>query len=105
VTAYTDKIRHSIVFKVNRRCTKCGICAQVCPARNITVSETDGIAPIRSDKCEACYACIHWCPANAIETMTKLHSHYHHPNIKPEQLNPQQNTEEAKEEAHGEPVI
>jgi ferredoxin/flavodoxin len=88
VKTYTDVRRHSIKFKVDQRCTKCGICAQVCPARNIVVSEDKGLAPIRSDKCEACYACIHWCPANAIATKTKLHSHYHHPNIKPDQLNP-----------------
>lgn len=88
VKVYTDMRRRSLVFKVDRRCTKCGICAQVCPAKNIIVSESMGSAPIRSDKCEACYACIHWCPANAIATKTRLHRHYHHPNIKPDQLNP-----------------
>jgi ferredoxin/flavodoxin len=87
VKAYTDARRHSIVFRIDHRCTKCGICAQVCPAHNIIVDGETGMAPIRSDKCEACYACIHWCPANAIATKTKLHSHYHHPNIRPEQLN------------------
>jgi ferredoxin len=105
VSAYTDTIRHKLVFKINHHCTRCGICAQVCPAQNITVNENKGIAPVRSDKCEACYACVHWCPANAIATMTRLHSHYHHPNIKPEQLNPQQGIGEIKEEAHGESVI
>jgi ferredoxin/flavodoxin len=88
VKVYTDVRRRSIVFKVDQRCTKCGICAQVCPAQNIVVSKDEGLAPVRSDKCEACYACIHWCPANAIMTTTRLHSHYHHPHIKPEQLNP-----------------
>jgi ferredoxin/flavodoxin len=88
VKAYTDVRRHSLVFRVDQHCTKCGICAQVCPARNIVVDENTGLAPIRSDKCEACYACIHWCPANAIATKTKLHRHYHHPNISPGQLNP-----------------
>ncbi|MDR1082433.1 MAG: 4Fe-4S dicluster domain-containing protein, partial [Coriobacteriales bacterium] len=88
VKLYTDARRRSMTFRIDKRCTKCGICAQVCPAHNIVVDEANGFAPIRSDKCEACYACIHWCPANAITTKTKLHSHYHHPNIKPEQLNP-----------------
>jgi ferredoxin/flavodoxin len=88
VKAYTDRRRQSIKFKIDQRCTKCGICAQVCPARNIVVRGDAGLAPIRSNRCEACYACIHWCPANAIATKTKLHSHYHHPNIKPDQLNP-----------------
>jgi ferredoxin/flavodoxin len=88
VKVYTTVRRRSMVFKIDQRCTKCGICAQVCPAQNIVVNKDKGLAPIRSDKCEACYACIHWCPANAIMTKTRLHSHYHHPNIKPEQLNP-----------------
>lgn len=92
VKFYTDKRRKTIVFKINSRCRKCGICAQVCPAQNITMYEGSVPAPIRSDKCEACYACLHWCPANAIGTMTRLHSHYHHPHIKPEQLNPVQST-------------
>jgi ferredoxin len=88
VKGYTDLRRRSLVFTVDQRCTKCGICAQVCPAQNIVVDEETGLAPIRSDKCEACYACIHWCPANAITTKTGLHRHYHHPNIKPDQLDP-----------------
>ncbi|MCL1847699.1 MAG: ferredoxin family protein [Coriobacteriia bacterium] len=95
VMAYTKKRRKSLFLKVNEQCKKCGICAQVCPAQNIimTGDENGGPAPIRSDKCEACYACLRWCPANAIGTKTKLHSRYHHPNIKPEQLNPVQSTE------------
>lgn len=88
VKAYTDSRRRSLSFRVTERCTKCGICVQVCPARNIQVHPDQPIAPIRSDKCEACYACMHWCPAQAITTLRPLHTHYHHPNIKPEQLNP-----------------
>jgi ferredoxin len=88
VKVFTDTRRRSIVFKVNKHCTKCGICVQVCPAKNIVVRPGETVAPIRSDKFEACYACMHWCPANAITTMTPIHTHYHHPNIKPEQLNP-----------------
>jgi ferredoxin/flavodoxin len=88
VKAYTDLRRRSLVFKVDQRCTKCGICALVCPAKNIVIGPDRQPAPVRSDKCEACYACIHWCPANAIATKTRLHSHYHHPNIRPEQINP-----------------
>jgi hypothetical protein len=34
---------------------------------------------------------MHWCPANAITTVVPLHTHYHHPNIKPDQLNPKKN--------------
>ena len=88
VRTYTNARRKSIVFTINDRCTRCGICAQVCPAQNIIVSEDGVIAPVRSDKCEACMACIHWCPSSAVNTATKLHGRYHHPDIEPRQLNP-----------------
>jgi ferredoxin len=87
VKKFTQLRRKSIVFHVDKRCKKCGICAQVCPANNIVIGEDGDVAPIRSDKCQACYACLHWCPANAIGTRRLLHAHYHHPNIKPDQLN------------------
>ncbi|MBO6040600.1 MAG: 4Fe-4S binding protein, partial [Oscillospiraceae bacterium] len=44
-------------------CIRCGICARVCPANNITVSE-EGVR--FSDHCEVCYACLNNCPQNAI---------------------------------------
>ncbi|MBR4164371.1 MAG: EFR1 family ferrodoxin [Solobacterium sp.] len=49
-------------YIVNDQCIKCGICAKVCPANNITV--TDRV--YFSDHCEVCYACLHHCPKNAI---------------------------------------
>ena len=50
-------------YIVNDDCIKCGICAKVCPADNITV--TDRV--VFSDHCEDCYACLHNCPKNAIQ--------------------------------------
>lgn len=49
-------------YIVDESCIKCGICAKVCPADNITV--TDKV--IFADRCEVCYACLHNCPQNAI---------------------------------------
>lgn len=49
-------------YTVNNNCIRCGICAKVCPANNITV--TDKVT--FSDRCEVCYACLHNCPQNAI---------------------------------------
>ena len=50
-------------YIVNDQCIRCGICAKVCPANNITVTD-NGIS--FADRCEVCYACLHNCPQNAI---------------------------------------
>ncbi len=55
-----DTAQHYIV---NEKCIHCGICAKVCPADNITVTDTEVLF---SDCCEVCYACLHNCPQNAI---------------------------------------
>lgn len=49
-------------YIVNDSCTKCGVCATACPAKNIRV--TDAVK--FSDHCEGCLACVHICPQNAI---------------------------------------
>jgi ferredoxin len=50
-------------YIVNEQCIHCGICAKVCPADNITVTDEEVSF---SDRCEVCYACVHNCPQNAI---------------------------------------
>lgn len=56
----TDKNAQSYI--INSDCTKCGICAKVCPVSNVTVSDSVHF----SDCCEGCLACVHLCPQNAI---------------------------------------
>ena len=97
VNLYTLSHRKRVVFHIGENCKSCGICVQVCPARNIELKDlkaentTDSSgkkrAPMRSDKCQACYACLHWCPANAISTSRRLHNRYHNPQVTPDQLN------------------
>ena len=53
----------ALSYTVNGSCIRCGICAKVCPANNITVTE-NGVT--FSDHCEVCYACLHNCPQSAI---------------------------------------
>lgn len=50
------------------KCIGCGTCALVCPARCIVMA--DGVAErdaVAGAGCNACLACIHACPAHAIE--------------------------------------
>jgi ferredoxin len=49
-------------YIVNEDCIRCGICAKVCPANNITVLKD----VVFGYRCESCYACLHNCPKNAI---------------------------------------
>ena len=49
-------------FKVTDQCTKCGICARVCPAGNIAVDDS----VVFGNACENCFACVNLCPAHAI---------------------------------------
>ncbi len=52
----------ALEYIVNDDCILCGICAKVCPANNITVTDKVEF----SNHCEVCYACLHNCPKNAI---------------------------------------
>jgi len=51
------------------KCTGCGACAQVCPARAIDMSDEDGKRTVKFDysKCIFCASCEEICPDDAIE--------------------------------------
>jgi ferredoxin len=65
-------------FILQDTCTKCGICAKVCPVENIKL--TDG-KPAWLNHCEHCLACLQWCPVEAIQYGKKTigRKRYHHP--------------------------
>ena len=48
---------------VTEACTHCGLCGDVCPVNNVTVSE-DSV--VFGSNCAECFACIHWCPQRAV---------------------------------------
>jgi len=66
-------------FTVSCSCTGCGICAKVCPVKNITVSAGQ---PEFGHRCEHCISCLHCCPAKAIDYgMSQRRTRYVHPEI------------------------
>lgn len=68
-------------YIVEDTCTKCGICASICPVGNIKL--VDG-KPTWHQNCEQCMRCIQWCPVEAIQLgkATKVRKRYHHPSVK-----------------------
>jgi ferredoxin len=67
-------------FWADDKCTNCGICARVCPAKNITIESGK---PLWHHTCEQCFACLQWCPTEAIQygTRTVRFERYRHPDI------------------------
>lgn len=49
-------------YMISQDCTHCGICAKICPAGNITVTDT----VMFNNQCEGCLGCVHMCPQNAM---------------------------------------
>lgn len=49
-------------------CTQCGFCLEICPVQAI-YRDDNGIIRIREETCVGCYACVGFCPEEAM--------HYH----------------------------
>lgn len=67
-------------FILQDTCTKCGICARVCPVENIKLVEG---RPTWLHHCEHCLACLQWCPVEAIQYGKKTigRKRYRHPRV------------------------
>lgn len=78
-TAYPNNFRG---ITADDSCIGCGLCAQLCPMGNISVS--DGRAVI-GDMCATCLTCFHWCPREAVwmsrQENIARRSKYHHPDV------------------------
>ena len=68
-------------FWVDENCTSCGTCVKVCPVSNI---ELINKRPVWLHRCEQCFACLQWCPAEAIQCgkNTVGRKRYRNPEIK-----------------------
>jgi len=62
---YFIRGRKTSKFRLNSKCTGCGLCARICPADAIEIK--DGRAAWVKDRCDLCLACLHRCPFWAIE--------------------------------------
>lgn len=61
-------------------CINCRICEKICPMDNIIFKDEK---PHWGANCEACHACVHWCPQNAINIgKSKGRLQYQNPAIK-----------------------
>jgi len=67
-------------FWADGKCTSCAICSKVCPVGNITLREGK---PCWNRRCEQCFACLQWCPEEAIQygKKTPRYERYHHPEV------------------------
>ena len=54
---YTDKL------KIHTGCIGCGLCASLCPMKNISIKNGKAVS---RNKCTMCYRCISQCPQKAI---------------------------------------
>lgn len=68
-------------FWTDDNCNGCGICEQVCPAKDIIIV---GNKPKWLNKCEQCLACMQWCPQKSIQykKSTIKRGRYTHPEVK-----------------------
>lgn len=73
-------------FSVDEKCISCKICSKVCPANNIEI--VDGNPKWKLDNCQFCFACVQWCPKDAIQykKTTIGIERYHQPEIEVTEL-------------------
>ncbi|MDR2395262.1 MAG: EFR1 family ferrodoxin [Endomicrobium sp.] len=66
---WKGKLFQKIVkFKIQKKkCIKCGLCAKICPAKNIDFNGT--YPTFKAQNCQICMRCISYCPQKAIKSV------------------------------------
>lgn len=52
--------------KVDEYCIKCGLCARICPMKNLNLTTKE---IVHNDNCMICYRCVNACPKKAITVL------------------------------------
>jgi ferredoxin len=86
-TEWPDTHKHKIAYKIdlwlfekfcsfsgkrlhaNKNCTKCGLCAKLCPVDNISMTDK---GPKWSNNCQQCVRCVYFCPQQAVKSCLEL---------------------------------
>ena len=58
-------------FHSDSKCTGCGICEEVCPSQKIIMKNNKPLWQ-RNVECYNCYACLNFCPKEAIQIYSKI---------------------------------
>jgi NAD-dependent dihydropyrimidine dehydrogenase PreA subunit/flavodoxin len=68
------------ILRVDEKCTGCGLCAEICPMKCIALENGK---PQWEGRCSMCLACLHRCPASAVQhgNDTQSKGRYINPNV------------------------
>ena len=73
-------------FWADEACNGCGVCSRICPVGNVAMVDDAARGheiPTWQQRCEQCFACLQWCPQEAIQfgSGTGGRRRYHHPDV------------------------
>ena len=70
--AYAEYDGAKDYFYANSKCTGCGICEKVCPSGKIKMVDNKPVWQ-ENVKSYLCYACLNYCPVQAVQIKTKIY--------------------------------